>query len=325
MRYLTELICKLYRLTDHHKLTTATFKNLSDIKLFKPTADADTILQLENIFSEYSLRYIDRDLAEILSNLITTDNKHSLDFDFNKIQSLTDSKSFGCGWSKVINGSWFKDLYSWGEGMYPAKNLKAESISDWEDNIWHIEHEGFNSRDPINVKYYSWLDRYVALNSGGSHHAAMVVYQSVRDRLEYKREAVIEQLSINSNTVEILGQNYYSFIFQIKQPSNKTENYTSEYEFTDALKDFGQNRHTTLKPVNYVSNIKLAFIPKDALKTSSETFRNWFYSAISYGKIISLPDYLKNPAHYHTHHYSHELDSITLGNPSRKYKLRGDS
>ena len=28
--------------------------------------------------------------------------------------------------------------------MYPAKNLKAENISDWEDNIWHIEHEGFN-------------------------------------------------------------------------------------------------------------------------------------------------------------------------------------
>lgn len=325
MRYLTELICDLYRLTDHHKLTTATFKNLADIKLFKPTADADTILQLENIFSEYSLRDIDRDLAEILSNIITTDKNHSLDFDFNKIQSLTASKSFGCGWNKVINGSWFKNLYSWGEGMYPAKNLKAENISDWEDNIWHIEHEGFNPRDPINVKYYSWLDRYVALNSGGSHHAAMVVYQSVRDKLEYKREAVIEQLSINSNTVEILGQNYYSFIFQIKHPSNKTENYTSEYEFTDILKDFGKNRHTTLKPVNYVSNIKLAFIPKDALKTNSETFRNWFYSAISYGKIISLPDYLKNPAHYHTHHYSHELDSITLGNPSRKYKLRGDS
>ncbi len=79
-----------------------------------------------------------------------------------------------------------------GRECNPAKNLKAENISDWEDNIWHIEHEGFNLRDPINVKYYSWLDRYVALNSGGSHHAAMVVYQSVRDKLEYKREAVIE-------------------------------------------------------------------------------------------------------------------------------------
>lgn len=325
MRYLTELICQLYRLTDHHKLTTATFKNLADIKLVKPTADADTILQLENIFSEYSLRYIDRDLAEILSNLITTDKKHSLDFDFNKIQSLTDSESFGCGWSKVINGSWFENLYSWGEGMYPAKNLKAEDISDWKDNVWHIEHEGFSLRAPINVTYYSWLDRYVASNSGGSHHAAIVVYQSVRDGLEYKREAVIEQLSIESNTVKILDKNYYSFIFQIKPPHKKTGIYTSEYEFTDALKDFVQNRHTILKPVNYVSNIKLAFIPKDALKINKETFRNWFYSSISSGKIISLPDYLKNPAHYHTHYYSHELDSITLGDPSRKYKLRGDS
>lgn len=238
MRYLTELICQLYRLTDHHKLTAATFKNLADIKLVKPTADADTILQLENIFSEYSLRYIDRDLAEILSNIITTERKHVLNFDFNKIQSLTASKSFGCGWNKVINGSWFKNLYSWGEGMYPAKNLKAENISDWEDNIWHIEHEGFYTLNPINVTYYSWIDRYVASNSGGSHHAAMIIYQSIRDKLEYKREAVIEQLSINTSTVEILEQSYYSFIFQIKRPQNKNEIYTSEYEFTDALKEF---------------------------------------------------------------------------------------
>lgn len=94
----------------------------------------------------------------------------------------------------------------------------------------------------------------------------MVVYQSVRDGLEYKREAVIKQLSIDPCTVEILDKNYYSFIFQIKTLNKETRIYTSEYEFTDALKDFGQNRHTILKPVNYVSNIKLVFIPKDALK-----------------------------------------------------------
>ncbi|MCV5490998.1 hypothetical protein OFM83_27475, partial [Escherichia coli] len=92
---------------------------------------------------------------------------------------------------------------------------------------------------PINVKYYSWFDRYVASNSGGSHHAAMVVYQSVRDGLEYKREAVIKQLSIDPGTVEILDKNYYSFIFQIKTLNKETRIYTSEYEFTDALKDFG--------------------------------------------------------------------------------------
>lgn len=112
----------------------------------------------------------------------------------------------------------------------------------------------------------------------------MVVYQSVRDGLGYKREAIIKQLSIDPGTVEILDKYYYSFIFQIKTLNKETRIYTSEYEFTDALKDFGQNRHTILKPVNYVSNIKLAFIPKDALKTNSETFRNWFHSAISCGK-----------------------------------------
>lgn len=153
----------------------------------------------------------------------------------------------------------------------------------------------------------------------------MVVYQSVRDKLEYKREAVIEKLSINSSTVEILDQNYYSFIFQKKRPQNKNEIYTSEYEFTDALKEFVENRYTILNPVNYVSDIKLVFIPKHALKTNNKTFRNWFYSVTSCGKTISLPEYLKNPAHYHTHHYSHELNSITLGDPSRKYKLREDS
>ncbi|EPZ2570083.1 DUF6685 family protein [Salmonella enterica subsp. enterica serovar Kiambu] len=321
MGYLSELICQLYRLTDHHKLTAATFKNLADIKLVRPTADAKTILQLENMFSEYSLRDIDRDLAKILSNIITIERKHFLDFDFNKIQSLTASKSFGCGWNKVINGSWFKDLYSWGEGMYPAENLKAENTSDWEDNIWHIEHEGFNPRDSINVTHYSWFDRYVASNSGGSHHAAMVVYQSVRDGLEYKREVVIEQLSINSSTVEILDQNYYSFIFEIKRPYNKK----FEYEFTDALEKFAEKRYTILNPVNYVSNIKLVFVPENALKNKKNTFRNWFYSAIDCGKIISFIDYLKNPAHYHTHRYSHELDAITLGDPSRKYKQKGDS
>ncbi|ECW2964645.1 hypothetical protein F3X75_22425 [Salmonella enterica subsp. enterica] len=325
MRYLTELICQLYRLTDHHKLTEATFKSLADIELVKPTADADTILQLENIFGEYSLGSIDKDLAEILSNIITIDKKHSQDFDFNKIQSLTASKSFGCGWNKIINGSWFENLHSWGEGMYPAENMKAENMTDWKENIWHIEHEGFSPRYPINVTYYSWLDRYVASNSGGSHHAALVVYQSVRDKLEYKREALIEKLSINSSAVEILDQKYYSFILQIKRPQNKNETHTSEYEFTDALKEFVEKKYTILKPVNYVSNIKLFFIPKDELKTNNKTFHNWFHSAISCGKIISLPEYLKNPAHYHTHHYSHELNSITLGDPSRKYKQREDS
>jgi len=72
MRYLTELIFQLYKFTDHYKLTTATYKNLENIKLVKPTADSNTILQLESIFSHYTMRNLDKRLPEILSNLIRT-------------------------------------------------------------------------------------------------------------------------------------------------------------------------------------------------------------------------------------------------------------
>lgn len=320
MRYLTELIFQLYKFTDHYKLTTATYKNLEDIKLVKPTADSNTILQLESMFSDYSLRYVDKGLGEILSNLISTEKKQVQDFDFNKIQSLTASKSFGAGWYKVINGSWFKDVYSWGRGMYPANNLKAEDMSDWHDNLWHIEHEGFYPRDLINITYYSWLDRYVASNSGGSHHAAMVVYQSVRDGLEYKREAIIEHLDINKDSIEKLENDYYSFIFQARKPLDDRSYYSFKNEFIDILKHVVSNNINQLSPVHYHSDINLIFIQKDKIYMSHKTFLDWLSAGITSGKIISFPEYLKNPSDFHSACYSHELDSIILGDPCREYK-----
>lgn len=319
MRYLTELIFQLYKFTDHYKLTTATYKNLEDIKLVKPTADANTILQLEGLFSDYSLRYVDQNLAEILSTIISTEKKQIQDFDFNKIQTLTASKSFGSGWHKVVNGSWFKDVYSWGRGMYPANNLRAEDISDWNKNVWHIEHEGFYTRDPINITYYSWLGRYVASNGGGSHHAAMVVYQSIRDGLEYKREAIIEQLSINKDSIERLDNEYYSFIFQARKPL-KGGGFSFKHEFTGILKDVLGNEIFQLSPVHYYSDINFIFIQKDKLNITHKTFLNWFSAGITSGKLISFPEYLKNPSDFHNAYYSHELDSITLGDPCREYK-----
>lgn len=116
-------------------------------------------------------------------------------FDFNKIQSLTASKSFGGMYNGAINGSWFNDLYSWGNAMYPDERMKAENEEDWKRNTSHIESEGFSKSRPINVIYYEWLDRYLASNSGGSHHAALVVYQSIRDKIKYEREANLKSIS----------------------------------------------------------------------------------------------------------------------------------
>ncbi|EOL9011149.1 DUF6685 family protein [Cronobacter malonaticus] len=313
----SEAILKLYKFTDHSKLTNATYKSLEDIRLVKPTADADTIFQLEKIFDEYALRYVTPELADILSTLINKETTHNPSFEFNKINSLTASKSFGCSWNKTVNGSWFKNLYLWGEAMYPAKNLKAENLSDWNDNKNHIESEGFRLSSPISVRYYSWLDRYVASNTGGSHHAAMVVYQSVRDKLQYKREAIIETLSINKKALSKLEKDYFSFIFQNKTICDK---YTSKPDFEYALQSFIKIRPDFLTQPNYINDTKIAFIPKKNLKGNKGIFQEWLELAIDSGKIIPLPRYMEDPLKFHKHDYSHGVDAITLGDPARKYQ-----
>ncbi|MBE8614523.1 hypothetical protein CYG68_19385 [Morganella morganii] len=91
--------------------------------------------------------------------------------------------------------------------MYPEKNLKAENTEGWKRNISHIEGEGFFRESPIRLTYYKFFNRYVASNSGGSHHAAMVVYQSLHYNLEYKREGKIDAIDINIEKITEL-QNY---------------------------------------------------------------------------------------------------------------------
>lgn len=320
MRGLNEIILYLYKRTKHHKITIATHKSLEDIRLVKPTADADTIFQLERLFDEYSLKYVRPELAAILSKIIKKEEIHDPAFDFNKIQSLTASKSFGCSWTKTVNGSWFKDLYSWGQSMYPAENLKAEDLSDWEDNKYHIENEGFSPKSPISVTYYSWLNRYVASNTGGSHHAAMVVYQSVRDKLPYKREALIEKISIKTEVIEKLEESYFSFIFQSKKNHDDYHNYFLVEDFEYELHDFIESKPDYIKQNNYIDDVKIAFIPKVSLTGKENVFHDWYKNAIDCEKIIPFPRYLENPASFHKQDYSHALDLITLGNPARKYQ-----
>ncbi len=320
MKGLSGIILYLYKHTKHYKLTVAANKSLENIKLVKPTADADTIFQLERIFDEYSLKYVRPELAAILSSVLEKEEILEPAFDFYKIQSLTASKSFGCSWTKTVNGSWFEDLYSWGQSMYPAKNLKAENLSDWDDNKCHIENEGFSLRSPISVTYYSWLNRYVASNTGGSHHAAMVVYQSVRDKLPYTREALIEKISINTEIIGKLDESYYSFIFQSKRIHDDYHNYFLVEDFEYELHNFIESKPDYLKQNNYVDDVKIAFIPKTSLSGKEKVFEDWYKNAIDCEKIISFPRYLENPAIFHKHDYSHGIDLITLGDPARKYQ-----
>uniref|UniRef100_UPI00300D9A9F DUF6685 family protein n=1 Tax=Serratia marcescens TaxID=615 RepID=UPI00300D9A9F len=239
------------------------------------------------------------------------------DFDFYKIQSLTASKSFGQHYNNQINGSWFNSVYEWGAGMYPDKNLKAENIEDWKKNIYHIEREGFCRNSPLRITYYEWVDRYVASNSGGSHHAAMVVYQSIRDKLEYRREAEIETQAINNKRVNELVREYYSFIVK---PKKKSKSEILKSDFLYALRQVLNCKVNTLIPVHYCSNVEFIFIRKQDLNIDMKLIESWLEYSKKCGKIILLAEYLTEPLKYHTKQYHHDLGRIYLGDPCREYK-----
>ncbi|MDC9615795.1 hypothetical protein PSI19_18345 [Xenorhabdus khoisanae] len=313
-----KVITLLYKTTQNYRIDRLDKINLNKIELFKPTADSNTFLCWNDLFEGYLIRDFPPKLTSILNGIIKIDQSLITDFDFNKIQSLSASKSFGGMQEGHINGSWFDDLYHWGKGMYPDDNLKAEKIEDWNRNISHIEREGFPKYKPIDVIYYAWLDRYLAPNSGGSHHAAMVVYQSIKDKLEYKREVNLEHISLDENYINALDNDYYSFIIENDcTPDNKS---TSEsVKFIDLIRVIVSDQVYILKPVHYHQSLSIIFISKQGLKIEHDLFVQWINSAHKKQKIIELPTYFRSPKQYQTKPYLHALRFILLGNPRRVY------
>lgn len=308
IRWFNRVITLLYKLTPNHALQHATVHYLDNIELLKPTADARTILQLEEIFSPTVLTYLHCDLSDTLKNIVSLNESIELGFNFSSIQSLTASKSFGAGIDPCINGSWFKDLYAWGRGMYPGKNLQSENNTDWLRNIRHIEHEGFHHGSRFTVLYYTWIDRYVASNSGGSHHAAKVVFQSIRDGIPYFRDINLIKIDINKSIINSLEDKYYSFIILPK-------NTNSKYNFQNEIRKHISCGVAFIESRNYYDDLIFVFIPKSDMNISPTEFEKWLTSASELNKIISFPLYLNNPQNFHTKNYLHEVNSIYLGKP----------
>ncbi|GAB7218116.1 DUF6685 family protein [Dickeya oryzae] len=288
---------------------------LDDISLYQPTADASTILQLESIFDGSAVKHLSADLRSILEKMVITNEIRDPDFDFKKIESLTASKGFGEGFIPHINGSWFNNIHDWGKGMYPGENLRSETLQDWNNNVRHIESEGFTRNWPIRVTYYGWYKRYVASNSGGSHHAAKVVYQGCRDNLTYNRESVVEYLSINIDSIQELEYRYYSFIFLLRKQHSNSQVIDASAGFKILLSNLLNSEIEYLRPTHYRDNIVLAFISKEKLNGRETEFEMWMNTATLAGKIIPLSEYLKNPGAFHTKPYLHSVSGIYLGTP----------
>lgn len=304
------------------RMNEAALLYLDDVRLLRPTADADTMLRLDTVFTSYSMDRLPDELQRILGKVVSSTKSAVPDFDFRKIDSLTASKGFGKGHNPHVNGSWYRNLCAWGRGMFPGKNLRSETLQDWEENVRHIEGEGFRTDRPVNVMYYEWYDRHVVSNEGGSHHAAKVIYQALRDNLVYNREAVVEHLSINTETVRELEARYIAFIYRPRRDDGTGYRRDADAVFQLSLSDLVSEYIGYIEPVHYCENIRLAFIPRSGLKVDDARLGQWLNTAKQAGKIISLTDYLSNPGPFHVQPYVHEVNDILLRSPFKSERVR---
>lgn len=305
----------LVRKNFSYRMNEAALLFLDDVTLFRPTADADTMLRLDSVFTGYLMERLPDELQRILGKVVSSTKSAVPDFDFRKIESLTASKGFGKGHNPHINGSWYKNLSAWGEGMFPGKNLRSETLQDWQENVRHIESQGFRPDGPVNVLYYEWYKRYVVSNTGGSHHAAKVIYQALRDNLTYNREAVVEHLSINTEAVRELDARYVVFIYRPRREDGTGYRRDANTGFQRSLRELVGEHIDYIEDVHYSENIRLAFIPRSGLKVDEARLSQWINTAKQAGKIISLTDYLNNPGPFHTKPYVHEVNDILLRSP----------
>ncbi|WP_050767660.1 DUF6685 family protein [Providencia rustigianii] len=297
-------ILKLYQTTEYHIIDKLNNFNLEKIELYKPAVDSYTFIRWDFNFDEYRIRKLPVDLKDILGKILITEESMDYVFDFNRIQSLTASKSFVESFERK-KSSHHTDLYTWGKSMYPSDNMKAVTKDDWLKNIKHIENQGFNPVRPIRVNYYEWLDRYLGLNDGGSHHAALVVYQSIRDSFEYTREVKLKKLSFNKDYIQKLDNEYLSFMI-INDDSNESESVSESLIFTNYIRSTISEKISIFIPLHYYLNLKIIFIPKKSLKIDFNIFNDWLIQTHNNKKIISFISYLKNPHKYHIKTYTHE-------------------
>ncbi|MFA0053673.1 hypothetical protein [Vibrio echinoideorum] len=297
---------------------------LTKPKLYKPSADGERLLLWNKIFNPYFSNIGFDEIKKQLSLVVQATTQSEDDFDFGLIDSLNVSKSFGMGPYKIINGSWFRDVAQWGEGMYPYINdnrsLSGLDEDDWKSNLAHIKQEGFNSKELL-IYYYDWLDRYEGLNTGGSHHAAMLIHQIRNQKFSYTRNACVTRWSIDVAPIARLLENgYYAFVTGGK--SYFAPYGSCSYQVDTLIRDLISKDVFELTMGSCSPNhSKIIIFHKSDLIVSHSAFTTWYERQVKLKKIIPLLNLLECSKDYCTTPYLHELDAIYLGDPYRTADL----
>ncbi len=200
--------------------------------------------------------------------------------------------------------------------MYPAKNLAGLTEQDFQNNIHHIEGEGFRKGKPILVSYYDWLNIYEGNQSGGSHHTAMLVYQLIEQKRKYFREAIIKHYKIDINPIINLTKEYYIFV---TSAASSFDQYDSNY-IDNQLKKISQEVYY-IKISFSANDAFICLIPKDKLIVENRLFKYWYKKNIN-KKIIPLLSLIENTLAYCTKPYLHEIRQVYLGDPLRRNDIK---
>ncbi|MCC3807680.1 hypothetical protein IB292_21915 [Vibrio parahaemolyticus] len=313
--------------TEEWQLSLLNQINLETPKFYAPSADGELLVHWELIFQSVPSLYRDYFNQLIVERTETVEH-----FDFGLIDSLCASKSFGRTHWNCINGSWFHSVSAWGAGMYPThdgldidmycnQSLAGLDQSDWVENISHIKREGFR-KDGIIVHHYDWLGRYECINSGGSHHAAMLIHQIRTQKLSYTRKAIVTYYSLNLEPLyQFLECGYLAFVTTPKcyfapygDDSLLLRHVLNGY-FCQNVYDVGLRGCTP-------NGATIVIMNKSDLKISLNVFEKWYNRQIKIGKIIPLIDLLSNTLKYCVTPYNHKLDSIYLGDPLRRSDIK---
>ena len=323
MRFFNQVILWLYQLTPFSKVDNLFTLHLRRPKFYKPSADGKLLLNWDYEFRSGFAPYFPEEISDALINCVTTNSYEVSNFDFANIKSLSASKSFGGSWYPKINGSWFSDAASWGEAMYPSGNLSGLDDDDWEKNISYIEKvEGFPISRPISVYYFSWLGRYQASQTGGSHHTAMVLHQIKNQKRHYTRHAKVKEYSLDITAIEELSDDYLMFVTASKVNAGKIS--TRPVSIEQAIKEYISPKVYTFQLQKSVNKATVCIIPLKEIKIEKDDFFPWYNYQVSNGNIVPFIDLLKNTLKYCNTPYIHEVDSCYLGDPVREsdYQLR---
>ena len=320
-KLLDKFINHLYRSTSFYSRDVLDKIHLIQPTFYSPSADASYLLNWERILSQFVERNImPSEIRNALSNIVKLEKYEDLNFEFKKIESLTHSKSFGRDYHATINGSWFRNVADWGKAMYPnfddCNQLSGLDDEDFAYNINYIENrEGF-TQGTIDVDYYEWIDRYIGIQSGSSHHSAMLIHQLTNQKRGYERKAKINKYSLDISQAEAICESCYLFIAanQAFTPLYSSSEGETEY----ILRKFVAKRV-------FISSIDASKVPsslfiiqKSDLKVECDVFHDWLSECKNRGVIIDFVDMLKSPFKYCVEAYSHHLDSVYLGDPNRE-------